>query len=452
MGDDRSRGRRREREVYDEPVRIDPEKMRIAKHGEQDAQHSVTFYATIDKVAPRLAWLSMKPITGRTHQLRAHAEAIGHPIIGDPKYTGGFAPNDPRLTDPMRAIPREIERKLHLLARRLVLPNPSGGMLDVDGAAAAAHEEDIRVLWLRRKASTTPSRKRRRNDVEGTPGPCPEGEYTEAQKAAHADFLAVRRSTSPARGTSSSARRSCSSRPSAMGEFLRYRCSLSGRLSELAILLVAATGRRTTNGARIASMRSPPAWLRRPSMRSARGAGPSASRTKSKACHDFVSEILNTRRVSDTTYERAKALFGETGVIDLCGITGYYQLLALTMNVARTPAPEGEQPLPRFPNRAQNRADEARHLRCRRNARRQPELHLRSPAPRLRAAWTGAARRARRCSPSSACRSCAPSRRWRRTRPPRAWRRPTRTRGTTCDTIPNGTTRCFPARARRSRR
>lgn len=127
MGDDRSGGYRPQAE----PGRVDPEKMRIAKHGEADAQHSITFYATVDKVAPRLAWLSMKPITGRTHQLRAHAEAIGHPIVGDPKYHGNMAPNDPRRTDPMRAIPREVERKLHLLARRLVLPNPSGGVLDV---------------------------------------------------------------------------------------------------------------------------------------------------------------------------------------------------------------------------------------------------------------------------------------------------------------------------------
>ncbi|MDP2356678.1 MAG: RluA family pseudouridine synthase [Beijerinckiaceae bacterium] len=135
MGDDRSQGRGRGRgrdfEFDDEPVRIDPEKMRVAKHGEMDAQHSVTFYATVDKVSPRLSWLSMKPITGRTHQLRAHAEAIGHPIIGDPKYHGNFAHNDPRRTDPMRAVPGEVERKLHLLARRLMLPNPSGGTLDV---------------------------------------------------------------------------------------------------------------------------------------------------------------------------------------------------------------------------------------------------------------------------------------------------------------------------------
>jgi 23S rRNA pseudouridine955/2504/2580 synthase len=109
----------------------DPEKMQIAKHGDDAAQHSVTYYTIVDKVAPRLAWLSMKPITGRTHQLRAHAEAIGHPIIGDPKYSLPMADNDPRRSDPLRALPSGIENKLHLLARRLVLPNPRGGILDV---------------------------------------------------------------------------------------------------------------------------------------------------------------------------------------------------------------------------------------------------------------------------------------------------------------------------------
>ncbi len=123
MGDERSERKPNERK--------DPEKMRVAKHGEVDARHSVTFYAVVDKLAPRLAWLSMKPVTGRTHQLRAHAEAIGHPIIGDPKYMGERAEKDPRRTDPLRAIPSDIERKLHLVARRLVLPHPKGGMVDV---------------------------------------------------------------------------------------------------------------------------------------------------------------------------------------------------------------------------------------------------------------------------------------------------------------------------------
>src|SRR6185437_4127782 len=90
-------------------TRTDPERMRVARHGDEEARHSVTYYAVVDKVAPRLAWLSMKPVTGRTHQLRAHAEAIGHPIIGDPKYRGELDERDPRLTDPMRAIPKEVE-------------------------------------------------------------------------------------------------------------------------------------------------------------------------------------------------------------------------------------------------------------------------------------------------------------------------------------------------------
>jgi 23S rRNA pseudouridine955/2504/2580 synthase len=110
--------------------RADLERMRVARHGDPDAQHSLTLYAVVDKVAPRLAWLSMRPITGRTHQLRAHCEAIGHPIIGDPKYNRR-PDNDPARADPLRAVPPGIEPKLHLLARRLVLPHPRGGVIDV---------------------------------------------------------------------------------------------------------------------------------------------------------------------------------------------------------------------------------------------------------------------------------------------------------------------------------
>ena len=106
------------------------ERMRVVRHGDPDAQHSVTLYATVDKVRPRLAWLSLRPITGRTHQLRAHCEAIGHPIVGDPKYNRRPA-NDPARHDPLRAVPPGLEAKLHLMARRLVLPHPRGGVIDV---------------------------------------------------------------------------------------------------------------------------------------------------------------------------------------------------------------------------------------------------------------------------------------------------------------------------------
>jgi 23S rRNA pseudouridine955/2504/2580 synthase len=110
--------------------RPDLERMRVASHGDPEAQHSLTLYALVDKVAPRLAWLSMRPVTGRTHQLRVHCEAIGHPIVGDPKYNRRAA-NDPARADPLRAVPPGLEPKLHLLARRLVLPHPRGGTIDV---------------------------------------------------------------------------------------------------------------------------------------------------------------------------------------------------------------------------------------------------------------------------------------------------------------------------------
>ena len=63
--------------------REDESMMRIASHGEDGASHAVTYYAVVDTAAQKLAWLSLKPVTGRTHHLRAHMEHIGHPIIGD---------------------------------------------------------------------------------------------------------------------------------------------------------------------------------------------------------------------------------------------------------------------------------------------------------------------------------------------------------------------------------
>ncbi len=100
----------------------DGEKMRVARHGEQGAAHALTHYSVVDNAGQTLSWLSLKPVTGRTHQLRAHTAHIGHPIVGDPKY---FDKRDWEL-------PGGMQNKLHLLARRIVLPHPKGkGVIDV---------------------------------------------------------------------------------------------------------------------------------------------------------------------------------------------------------------------------------------------------------------------------------------------------------------------------------
>jgi 4-carboxymuconolactone decarboxylase len=66
--------------------------------------------------------------------------------------------------------------------------------------------------------------------------------------------------------------------------------------------------------------------------------------------YDLATEILRLKRVSDTTYRRAVAKFGEQGVIDLLGVVGYYNFLAIVMNATRTALPANvPEPLKRYP-------------------------------------------------------------------------------------------------------
>ena len=112
--------------------------MRIARHGEKGASHAVTYYAVVETSAPLLAWLSLKPVTGRTHQLRAHMAHIGHPIVGDPKY---FSLENWEL-------PGGMQNRLHLLARRIVVPHPRGGAIDVTAPLPPHMQQSWNLLGL----------------------------------------------------------------------------------------------------------------------------------------------------------------------------------------------------------------------------------------------------------------------------------------------------------------
>ena len=113
------------------------EKMRVARHGEDEASHAVTYYAVVDQAAQKLTWLSLKPVTGRTHQLRAHMAHIGHPIVGDPKY---FDIENWEL-------PGGLQNRLHLLARRLIIPHPRGqGVIDVSAPLPPHMAQSFAVL------------------------------------------------------------------------------------------------------------------------------------------------------------------------------------------------------------------------------------------------------------------------------------------------------------------
>ena len=110
------------------------DRVRKALPGEQAvAMHATTHYSVIDHVARKAAWVSLKPVTGRQHQLRAHMHMIGHPIVGDNKYEGDV--NMPA---------ENIDKKLHLHARRLIIPHPkTGAKLDI----TAPLPEHMKATW-----------------------------------------------------------------------------------------------------------------------------------------------------------------------------------------------------------------------------------------------------------------------------------------------------------------
>jgi 4-carboxymuconolactone decarboxylase len=123
-----------------------------------------------------------------------------------------------------------------------------------------------------------------------------------------------------------------------MGEYLRFRSTIGVRLTELAILVTASEWRQAVEWAIHAPIAEregvAPATIAALSRRER----PAVLADDEAAVYDICIELHRERQVSDATWARAVAQFGEAGVVDLIGINGYYALLAMVMNAARTPA------------------------------------------------------------------------------------------------------------------
>ena len=109
-----------------------------------NARAAQTRFAVIDHAANQVTWLGLLPLTGRTHQLRAHTAAMDAPILGDGKYGG----SDAFVTG--------LSRQLHLHARRLIVPHPSGGWIDAEAVLPPHMADTFETMGFDPRDDTDP--------------------------------------------------------------------------------------------------------------------------------------------------------------------------------------------------------------------------------------------------------------------------------------------------------
>jgi 4-carboxymuconolactone decarboxylase len=173
--------------------------------------------------------------------------------------------------------------------------------------------------------------------------PIPADKLTEAQKNAAAEFEAARGTLG---GPWAVILRSPEmiNRARGLSDYLRFKSSLSPRLSEFVILITARewTQQYEWNAHHALAMKgglSPEV-----AKAIAEGRRPEKMADDEAAMYDFCIELHRNRSVSDATYARAVAKFGEQGVVDAIGLSGWYTLVAMVLNTARTPLPAGAAP------------------------------------------------------------------------------------------------------------
>jgi 4-carboxymuconolactone decarboxylase len=129
-----------------------------------------------------------------------------------------------------------------------------------------------------------------------------------------------------------------------VGEYLRFSSSVPRRLNELAILITARHWDAQYEW--FAHHRLAMEAGLDPAVAAdiAEGRRPAAMQADEAVVYDFCTELRGTRHISDATLARAQALLGEAGVIDLIAVSGYYDVVSMTLNVAEVPLPDGIEP------------------------------------------------------------------------------------------------------------
>jgi 4-carboxymuconolactone decarboxylase len=173
--------------------------------------------------------------------------------------------------------------------------------------------------------------------------PLPADKLTEAQKKAAAEFEAARGTLS---GPWAVILRSPEmiNRARSLSDYLRFNSSLPPRLSELVILITAREWTQQYEWNAHHSLAMKGGLNPEIAKAVAEGRRPEKMADDEAALYDFCTELHRNRSVSDATYARALAKFGEQGVVDAIGLSGWYTLVAMVLNTARTPLPADAAP------------------------------------------------------------------------------------------------------------
>ena len=178
--------------------------------------------------------------------------------------------------------------------------------------------------------------------------PIPADTMTAEQKKAVADFKAARGANATVNGPFVPLLRSpeVMTRARAMGDYLRYNSALPPRLSEFVILLTASHWAQQYEWAAHHDIALKAGVSPETATAIAEGRRPAGMTEDEVILYDLCTELQHDHAVSDATYAKALARFGERGVVDTVGIVGYYTLLAMTLNTFQTPAPDGAPAAP----------------------------------------------------------------------------------------------------------